>query len=237
MTSSHLPSTSSAGSSESPAAPQADTSPQGGPAGRETGNWVPIRSLLPRHRNRISEHLRTLSTADRYLRFGYIASDDQIDRYAQALDFSRDEVFGIFNRRLKLIAVGHLAYAPTPQRKDAPAMVEFGVSVLASARGRGYGKHLFDHAALHARNRGIDTLFIQALTDNQAMLSIARRSGATIERDGSESQAWLKLPPANLTTHLGEIFEHQAAELNYGMKRRVAAIDRWLQRTRLRSPV
>src|SRR5215210_7224547 len=71
--------------------------------------WVPIRSLSPRHRSRIAEHLLELGTADRYLRFGYPATDAQIGKYVDMLDFERDEVFGIFNRRLELIAMAHLA--------------------------------------------------------------------------------------------------------------------------------
>jgi len=34
--------------------------------------WVPIRSLGPRHRDRIAAHLISLDAADRYLRFGYL---------------------------------------------------------------------------------------------------------------------------------------------------------------------
>ena len=46
---------------------------------------------------------------------------------------------------------------------------------------------------LHARNRGVQTLFIHALSENTAMLRIARNAGATVERDGPESEAWLRL--------------------------------------------
>ncbi|RYE73444.1 MAG: N-acetyltransferase, partial [Oxalobacteraceae bacterium] len=122
--------------------------------------WVPIRALSRRHRHRIIDHLLALNPQDRYLRFGYPAGDDQIRRYALSIDFSRDEVLGIFNRRLQLTALAHLAYGQTLPSDPSRAIVEFGVSVLPQARGRGLGRRLFDTAALHARNRGIDTLFI-----------------------------------------------------------------------------
>src|SRR5688572_32722323 len=109
--------------------------------------WVPIRSLAERHRPRVETHLLQLDERDRYLRFGYAAGDEQIRRYASQIDFARDEVFGIFSRRLELIAMAHLAYmADEPLQRAA----EFGVSVLARVRGRGYGGRLFDHAVLHA---------------------------------------------------------------------------------------
>ncbi|MDT9002188.1 GNAT family N-acetyltransferase [Paucibacter sp. APW11] len=187
-------------------------------------SWVPIRSLSRRHRHRITEHLLALTDADRYLRFGYPASDEQIKRYAMSLDFARDEVFGIFNRRLKLVAMAHLAYEPAPQRQGKPAMAEFGVSVLAAARGRGYGARMFEHAALHARNRGIETMFIHALSENAPMLRIARNAGATVERDGSESEAWLRLPPDSVSSHVGEALERHLAELDFQFKRHVRVL-------------
>jgi len=184
-------------------------------------SWVPIRSLARRHRRRIAEHLLSLNERDRYLRFGYPASDEQIQKYAMALDFGRDEVLGIFNRRLKLVAMAHLAYDPAPQRPGKPAMAEFGVSVLTSTRGRGFGARLFERAALHARNRGIDTLFIHALSENTPMLRIARNAGATVERDGSESEAWLRLPPDSVSSHVGEALERHMAEVDFQLKRHV----------------
>ncbi len=180
--------------------------------------WVPIRSLSPRHRERITSHLIALQESDRYLRFGYPATDAQISKYVDMLDFEHDEVFGIFSRRLELIAMAHLAHPVAAPADGRPTMSEFGVSVLPHARNRRFGKRLFEHAVLHARNRGVETLFIHALSENRAMLKIARNAGATVERDGSESEAWLKLPPDNLASHVGELMEHQAAELNYRFK-------------------
>ena len=72
--------------------------------------WVPIRSLSPRHKPRIARHLRALPASDRYLRFGYAATDEQIERYVLGLNFARDEIFGVFNRRLELVAMAHLAH-------------------------------------------------------------------------------------------------------------------------------
>lgn len=188
--------------------------------------WIPIRSLAARHRPRILAHLRALDERDRYLRFGYAASDVQIERYVEQLDFSRDEVFGIFNRHLELVAIAHLAYMD-PALSPRPA-AEFGVSVAKESRGRGYGDRLFDHAALHARNRGIDSLLVHALSENTAMLRIARNAGARIERDGPESQAWIKLAPENLASHVEALVEDTAAGLDYRLKRQAHRVDKLL---------
>lgn len=180
--------------------------------------WVPVRSLTSRHRGRILAHLLALDEQDRYLRFGFAASDAQIRHYTDTLDFERDEMFGIFNRRLELIAMAHLAYVPAPAPDARRGVAEFGVSVSARARSRGLGARLFDHAILHARNRGIQTLFVQALSENKAMLKIARNAGAKVAREGSESEACLDLPPDSLATQMGEMVEGQAAEWDYRLK-------------------
>ena len=176
---------------------------------------VPIRSLGTNHRARIAGHLLSLEPHDRYLRFGYTAQDEQIQRYVDGLDFDRDEIFGIYNRRLKLIAMAHLAYA-APAGHEACA--EFGVSVLPAARGRGYGSRLFERAAMHATNDGVSLLFIHALSENAAMLKIARNAGARMERDGTESEAFLHLPQATLDSQVTELIEEQVAQTDYRIK-------------------
>ncbi len=188
-------------------------------------SWVPIRSLGPRHRPRIVAHLIELGPEDRYLRFGYIASDAQISKYVDLLDFAQDEVFGIFDRRLELVALAHLAHALQPAAEGGEAASEFGVSVLPRARRRGFGARLFEHAMLHARNRGIDRLMIHALSENTAMLRIARNAGAEVVRHGPESAAWLQLPPDSVSSHLGELFGRQAAELDYRFKVHARKVD------------
>lgn len=192
-------------------------------------SWVPIRSLAEHHRARIAKHLLSLDGSDRYLRFGFPATDEQVQRYVDSLNFDRDEVFGIFNRRLDLIAMAHLAYVPASDAvPPAPATAEFGVSVVKRARGRGYGAKLFEHAVLHARNRGCERLFIHALSENTAMLKIARNAGASVERDGPESEAWLKLPADSISSQVGEMVGNQFAEFDYRLKVQAQRFNDWL---------
>lgn len=182
---------------------------------------VPIRSLGPRHRERITSHLLALDAQDRYLRFGYAASDEQIARYVDNLDFERDEIFGIFNRCLELIAMAHLAAS---EHAKFPHCAEFGVSVLRKARGRGFGTRLFDRAIVNARNDGVSMVFVHALSENTAMLKIARNAGAVVHREGSESEAFLELPPANADTHMVELLGRQFAEADYCLKKQAMQI-------------
>ena len=178
---------------------------------------IPVRSLSDRHRARILMHLLALTETDRYLRFGYAASDAQLAQYADTIDFSRDEVYGVFNRRLELVAAAHLALLPT---SGAGIEAELGLSVLPRARGRGMGRRLFDRAVLHARNRRIDTLVIHTLSENAAMLHIVTSAGATIAREGSEALARLRLPRDDLLSHIDALVEGHAGDLDFRIKRR-----------------
>ena len=190
---------------------------------------VPIRSLGPAYRERIAKHLLALDDADHYLRFGYKASDAQISRYVADLNFERDEIFGIYNRHLELVAMAHVAFATDAQHQQC---AEFGVSVLKKARGRGYGRRLFERAVIHARNEGVDMMFIHALSENTAMLKIARNAGASVQRDGAESEAFLHLPPANIDSRMAALFEHQFAEMDYRIKRQAKLFWDFLARMR-----
>lgn len=186
---------------------------------------VPIRTIGPEERERIARHLLALDADDRYLRFGFPASDEQVRRYVDGLNFGRDTVFGIYNRHLDLIAMAHLAYAVEPSLSFC---AEFGVSVSRHARGRGYGALLFDHAVRHARNEGVRAFFIHALSENTVMLRIARQAGATVQRDGSESEAWLQLPPATLDTQVSELIEDQLAAVDFRIKAEARRFREWL---------
>lgn len=195
--------------------------------GREVLRWVPIRALAERHRPRLLAHLLGLDVEDRHLRFGYAAGDAQIGRYVDQIDFERDEVFGIFNRRLEVVAMAHLAYLG--RGDQPPTVAEFGVSVAARARGRGWGARLFERAALQARNRQVTRLLINSLAENKAMLHIVRAAGATIGFEGPDAVAHLDLMPQDMASHLVQMVEHQAAEFDYGMKLQVQRVDAWLR--------
>ena len=195
------------------------------PPARASGGWIPIRSLSPRHKPRILKHLLSLDVQDRYLRFGYQATDEQIERYVLGLNFDRDEIFGVFNRRLELVAMAHLAFSVDPQWATC---AEFGVSVASHQRAKGLGARLFNHAVMHARNQGVSMLFIHALSENVAMLKIARHAGAKVQRDGSESEAYLTLREATLDSQLSGLMQEQMAELDYQLKNQAQQFREWL---------
>jgi len=144
-----------------------------------------------------------------------MAQDEQIQRYADGLNFERDDIFGIYNRKLELLAVAHLAYA---KAHGYELCAEFGVSVLPAARGRCYGARLFERAAMHASNEGVRMMFIHALSENSAMLKIAHNAGARVQRDGAETEAYLTLPESTLDSRVTEMLEERLAQTDYSLK-------------------
>lgn len=203
------------------------------PRRRPAEGWVPIRDLHARHRRRILDHLLELDEHDRYLRFGYRATTEQIQHYVASIDFKRDEVFGVFDSKLHLVAVAHLAAMPGKgphgDGSSRGRAMEFGVSVVEAGRGKGLGLRLFQHAITHARNQHASHLMIHALSENGPMLRIASRAGATIERDGPEAEAWLKLPPDTVGSHIDSSLQSIGAEVLYRVRYNAMHVSDWMR--------
>lgn len=212
-------------SSEEPMSPQLEALEAALPVSEPRASaapprWLPVRTLDASHRAQVREHLLALAVRDRILRFGHAASDEQITRYTKQIDFVHDEVFGVFDRKLCLVALAHLAFS-----RDGLS-AEFGVSVLDQVRGRGFGRRLFEHTVMHARNRGVSTLIIYIASDNKAMLGIARRAGAELSFQGDQAQARLPLTAQSLGSQMGALLESRAAEFDYQLKLQVQRLDR-----------
>ena len=182
---------------------------------------IPIRELWASERPELYEHFLSFDSADRRLRFGTRLSDATVREYVARIEFGQDALFGVLDDELRLLGVAHVARSPT--------FAELGVSVLEGYRGRGIGGALLARAHLRARNWGMGALFMHCLTENAAMMRLARRQGMDIVTESGEADAWLKLPPADAASHFGEVFAQRVALFDYALKsqlvsaRRIAA--------------
>jgi GNAT superfamily N-acetyltransferase len=179
-----------------------------------------IRELSALDRAALERHFLALGAEDRRLRFGVPLNDFAIRGYVTRLDFERDAVFGVSGDDLQLVGAAHLG------RADGHA--ELGISVLETSRNHGVGGALLARALLRARNWGVHALFMHCLTENSAMMHLARKQGMTIVTSEGETDAWLSVPPADAATHFGEVFEQRAALFDYALKQGRA----WLARGR-----
>jgi RimJ/RimL family protein N-acetyltransferase len=151
----------------------------------------------------VRAHLLALGADDRRLRFGFMARDAAIERYVASIDFSRDAVFGVNGETRNFEGIAHLALNNNH--------AELGLSVLPLYRERGIGTALVSRAAVHARNRQINVLFMQCLSENRAIMRIARALGMYVVTEGVESEASLALPAADALSVTCELVADQIA--------------------------
>jgi RimJ/RimL family protein N-acetyltransferase len=191
---------------------------------------IPIKELVASDRPLVLHHLTSLGPEDRYLRFGNPVGDSVIADYVERIKFDRDTVFGVFDDRLELVAMGHFARMPDsePVADVATGVAEFGLSVSESARGQGIGTALFVRAATHARNLGVAILFMHCLAQNRAMMRIARKAGMEVTLDHGEADAYLKLEPADAASVMREAAQKQIALVDYAFKQQRAGARRFV---------
>ena len=161
---------------------------------RSETNW---RVQDVHSRFELFHHLLQLDDDDRRLRFGAALSDDGIAAYVKRIDLGAhvkgsnvgsDRIFGVYNSVGRLVAAAHLARVGL----DA----ELGLSVLKPYRHRGLGSLLVQRAASTAMQWKVRRLFMHCLSENQAIVHLARRNGMTLERSQGETDAWLSLSTA-----------------------------------------
>src|SRR5450830_1456665 len=192
-----------------------------------------VKELSPRARRHLLHHFLALEDKDRLLRFGSKLSDELVTRYVERLDFTRDTIFGVYDRKLRLLGVGHLAFAPRETSRISGATIkarvaEFGVSVAAAARGMGVGTKLFERGAMRCRNVDVDTLYMHCLSSNKVMMHIAKKAGMEIHRDYGEADAYLKLLPADPGSVMHEAWQEQVAMIDYIVKANLRALFKWV---------
>ena len=171
---------------------------------------IHVHELNRHHVAAIKRHFSALGDEDLRLRFGAPVGVAQIDNYVEGIDFERDAVFGVYADDLTLIGVAHL-----PCRDGA---AELGLSVLERFRASGIGTALFKRAVVHARNEQAGQLFMHCLTQNDAIMHIARKEGMRVVREQSETEAYLELPPGNALTFGQEMLDRDLALFDWSCK-------------------
>jgi len=179
---------------------------------------VVVQRLVSFQRGEIARHLQRLSPQDRRLGFGTDITDAAIERYVNAIDFTRDNVFGIFDSGLALRGLVHLALGP--DRDTA----EVGLSVDSEHRGKGYGYALLTRGKLHAQNLGYKKLYMHCLAENQIMNHLARKAGMKVVTEYGETDAYVALNVATYGDLALEFIGDQVALIDYLLKRQT----RWL---------
>jgi RimJ/RimL family protein N-acetyltransferase len=188
-----------------------------------------VKRLSRLSRDALVAHFTALAPADLRLRFGMLKSPQAIAEYVDGIDYDQDAVFGVFDDELRLVGVAHVGRMP-----DGTA--EFGVSVLPEWRGRGIGTVLFERANAYARNQLIRQLFVHCLTENKAMMHIARKADMRIVVESGEADAYLSLPPTDAATIAQELIDERVALFDVALKAQLVAAKRLAARMRGEEP-
>jgi GNAT superfamily N-acetyltransferase len=166
--------------------------------------------LNARDRPALRAHFVSLDAGDRRLRFGSATADESIAAYVAAIDFARDCVFAVHDAGLRPVAVVHVALAG--------ATAELGLSVLPGWRGKGNGDVLLKRAVVWLRNRGILSVYVHCITENAAMMRLARRNGMRIVYSGAESDGRLELDAPTPNSYLTEWLDDQRGHAIHAMR-------------------
>jgi len=134
----------------------------------------------------LASHFLALTARDRFLRFGWVLSDDDIVSYVEKLMHSKETVLVVVEPRPEICGVLHLDVTGR--------CADLGLSVSGWARGKGIGRLLLERARQLASARGVTILLVRNLTHRPALMRLAHRVGMNTICAPSAGANGLELP-------------------------------------------
>ena len=128
----------------------------------------------------IKEHFLSLSSDDRYLRFGNTLTDNMVISYIDKTQ-EQNSVWFCVRYEEKIIGTIHVAIYDTS--------AEFGITVSPECRGKGIGKLLFAYGYRLVIQRGIKQIYLYCLSQNKAIQKIAKSFGIQVITCGTDAEA------------------------------------------------
>lgn len=160
---------------------------------RVRGTRNGVRRIGYDERDELKRHLLRLTAYQRRMRFNGSVSDEFIGAYCRGVPGARSMIVGYYaHGTLRGAAELFMLTDNAPRRS-----CEIALSVEASHRGRGVGTELVSRMLVLASNRRVRTMHVLYLHGNKRMENIARRFGAAVNTDGSQSEAVISVPPPN----------------------------------------
>lgn len=148
-----------------------------------------IRRLWPADKAALLAHFARLDPEMRRLRFGASVTEDYVTDYADSILSLDSVVHGAFVDG-ELHGVGELRML----LNSWPVRAEIALSVDPDWQHEGIGDALFVRMLAAAQNRGVRSLYMMCLPENERMQRLARRHEATLTFDIGEVEATLDPP-------------------------------------------
>jgi GNAT superfamily N-acetyltransferase len=146
-----------------------------------------IRKLWFTETEKFRDHLLRLDDNSRRLRFGMTASDEFIRNYAARAGQLKSVIYGFFAGR-EMHAAAELRMIGDSWNGEAEA----AFSVEREYQDSGVGTDLLGRVIVAARNRGVDRLYMNCLSENRKMQRIAKKYEAELYFDHGEVVGQLK---------------------------------------------
>src|SRR5262245_37670416 len=129
-----------------------------------------IRKLWITETEKFRDHLLRLDIESRRMRFGMAIDDAFIESYAERADLIKSVIYGYFVGG-EMRAAAELRTIGEGWSQEAEA----AFSVETEWQDTGVGTDLLGRIILAARNRGIERLYMNCLSENRKMQRIARK--------------------------------------------------------------
>ncbi len=155
-----------------------------------------------------AHHLKQLSAQDRYTRFGYAASDYNIDQLILHMLYHPGDHY------LFMAAHGADPVGFTHLAKCASGW-ELAVSVASEYQGQGIANQLMIYTIDWARTHGVHSVFMHCIRENQRIQHLAAKHGLeVIERSGADITAQVTLPPPTTSDYTVDFVREQQSLLD-----------------------
>lgn len=170
------------------------------------------------------KHLKALSPEDKQMRFGYPASDANIDNLILSIVYHHDlhRLWTYHSTSSgEIHGWGHMC-------KEDQGTWELAVSVDSDYQGRGVGGALIRDMIWWAQGERISTVYMHCVEDNRRIQHLAKKYGLiTRERGGGERTAALDVPAPTVMDVGFHKLREQAAILQELADTRQKLVDLW----------
>jgi GNAT superfamily N-acetyltransferase len=139
-----------------------------------SGDLVTVRFVEPRDGEALQNYFRALTTRSRYNRFLGATSELPPSVLEQFIHIGELDRFSVI---ATMLVDGHEIIVGEARYAFEDGSIEFGLSIDDRWQGHGIGKALLKNLECRAASFGAERLFGDTLRSNEAMISLARKSG------------------------------------------------------------
>ncbi len=170
-----------------------------------------------------ARHLKNLNNEDRHSRFGYHASDYNIDQLILNMCYHpKDHELWYARNDEQRVGWGHMA-------KNSDGTWELAVSVDKEFQRQGIANDLMEEMLIWAKFHHISEVYMHCIEDNRIIQHLAKKHELkTKERGDGERTAAIEVPEPNFVESNTQLFKEQAEIIAEIARLRAKLASLWL---------